>query len=321
MVGTVTRREWLCVPGFVAAGCRGARKKRVAVIPKSLAHIFWVSVEAGARQAASESGLEILWNGPPSESEYSRQIQIVDSMIARHVDGIALAAAERTALVAPVERAMAAGIPVTVFDSGLESENYTSYVATDNYAAGKMGGRVLGQLLQGSGQVAILMHAPGSQSTMDRERGCRDALAAEFPRVKVVAEQFGMADRSKSLAAAENILAAHPGLDGFFASTEPSSTGISLALKARGLAGKLKFVAFDWADWMIDDMKAGVIHAMVVQDPYKMGYETVKTLAIKLSGQTPPKRIDLPGIVVTLANLEAPEIHQLLHPGIKKTNG
>ncbi|MCC7155265.1 MAG: substrate-binding domain-containing protein [Bryobacterales bacterium] len=317
----MTRREWLCMSGAAAAGCRGARKKRVAVIPKSLAHIFWVSVEAGARKAADESGIEILWNGPPSESEYSRQIQIVDSMIARHVDGIALAAAERTALVAPVDRAMAAGIPVTVFDSGLESENYTSYVGTDNYAAGKMGGRVLGQLLQGSGRIAILMHAPGSQSTMDRERGCRDALAAEFPRIKVVAEQFGMADRSKSLAAAENILAAHPALDGFFASTEPSSTGISLALKARGLAGKLKFVAFDWADWMIDDMKAGVIHAMVVQDPFKMGYETVKTLAIKLSGQTPPKRIDLPGIVVTPANLEAPEIHQLLHPGIKKTNG
>lgn len=316
----MTRREWIALSASVAAaGCGGAGKKRIAVIPKSLAHIFWVSVEAGARKAAAESGIEVLWNGPASESEYSRQIQIVDSMIAQHVDGIALAAAERAALVAPVDRAMAAGIPVTIFDSGLETENYTSYVATDNYAAGQMGGRALGDLLKGKGRVALLLHAPGSQSTMDRERGCRDALKAGFPDVLIVAEQFGMADRSKSRAAAENILAAHPDLDGFFASTEPSSTGISLALKARGLAGKIRVVAFDWAEWMIDDMKAGVIHAMVVQDPYKMGYETVRTLAMKLAGQTPPRRIDLPGTVVTPANLETPAIHKLLHPDIGKT--
>lgn len=315
------RRCLATLAALGVASCGRSRKKRIAVIPKATSHLFWVSVEAGAKAAGKEFDVEILWNGAAAETDITRQIQILDSMVAQRVDGIAVAAAERKALTGPVDRAVAAGIPVTVFDSGLDSENYMSFVATNNYEAGKLGGRTLAGLLHGKGQVAVLMHAPGSLSTMDRERGFRDVIAAEFPGIKIVAEQFGMSDRAKSLAASENILAAHPGLDGFFASTEPSSTGVSLALKARGQAGKIRFVAFDFSDTMIDDLRAQVIDAMVVQDPFRMGFESVKTLVDKLAGQTPPKRIDLQGIVVTVADLDKPEIQQILKPGVKKYVG
>jgi ribose transport system substrate-binding protein len=153
---------------------------------------------------------------------------------------------------------------------------------------------------------------------MERERGFDGAMAKEFPDIRVVARQFGMSDRAKSVAAAENILTAHPDLDGIFASTEPSSSGASLALKARGLAGKVKFVAFDTSDAMIEDMKTGVIHATVVQDPFRIGYEAVRTLVDKLHGKIPPKRIDLGGTVVSLENLQTTEIQQLLRPDINK---
>ncbi len=300
------------------AGCRGSRKKVIAVIPKGTAHLFWVSVQAGALAAGRDLDVDVLWNGPNQENEYSRQIQIVDSMIARRVDGIALAAAERTALVQAVDRAAAAGIPVTIFDSGLDSENYMTFVATNNYEAGQLAARKLASLLGNRGKVAVVMHAPGSYSTMERERGFDDAMAKEFPDIRVVARQFGMSDRAKSVAAAENILTAHPDLDGIFASTEPSSSGASLALKARGLAGKVKFVAFDTSDAMIEDMKTGVIHATVVQDPFRIGYEAVRTLVDKLHGKIPPKRIDLGGTVVSLENLQTTEIQQLLRPNINK---
>jgi len=97
--------------------CGGGGKKTIAVVPKGTSALFWVSVHAGAAAAGDQLGVNIVWNGPAQETEYGRQIQIVDSMIARHVDGIALAAAERKALVPPIDRAVAAGIPVTVFDS------------------------------------------------------------------------------------------------------------------------------------------------------------------------------------------------------------
>ncbi|MBL8237000.1 MAG: substrate-binding domain-containing protein [Bryobacterales bacterium] len=300
------------------AGCQKSSKKVIAVVPKATSHLFWLSVQAGAVAAGEEYGVQIEWNGPASETEYPRQIQILDSFISRRVDGIALAASERKALVGAVDRAAAAGIPLTVFDSGLDSENYMSFLATNNYEGGQMAGRTLARLLNGNGKVAMIMHAPGSGSTMDRERGFEDVIKGEFPGITIVASQFGQSDRSKAMAATENILTAHPALDGIFASSEPSSVGASLALKSRSLGGKVKLVAFDSSDGMIEDLKAQVIAAMVVQDPYRMGHDAVKTIVDKLNGQTPPKRIDLSARVITKADLEKVEVQRLLFPSAKK---
>lgn len=303
---------------FAVAGCQKSSKKVIAVVPKATSHLFWLSVQAGALAAGEEYGVQIEWNGAAAETEYPRQIQIVDSFISRKVDGIALAPTERKALTGTVDRAAAAGIPVTIFDSGLDSENYMSFLATNNYEGGQMAGRSLARLLNGNGKVGMVMHAPGSGSTMERERGFEDVMKAEFPGIRIVAQQFGQSDRSKAMAATENILTAHPDLDGLFASSEPSSVGASLALKSRGLGGKVHLVAFDSSDGMVEDLKAGVIAAMVVQDPFRMGHDAVKTIVEKLNGQTPPKKIDLSARVVTKADLEKQEVQRLLFPNLKK---
>jgi ribose transport system substrate-binding protein len=285
----------ICVAVLVllTAGCGRGKERTIAVVPKGTSHVFWLQVEEGARAAGKEFHATILWSGPQQETEYARQIEIVDSMIARHVDGLAVAAADRQILNASLERAAAAKIPVTVFDSGVDSDKYMTFVATDNLAAGGLAARKLAELLGGKGTVAVMGHAPGSFSTMDRERGFTETLAKEFPGIRVVATQFSMADPAKGMAAAENILTAHPELSGMFASSEPSSVGVARAIRARGLAGKVKFVAFDSTEGLKADEKAGVIQALVVQDPYKIGYEAVRTLCVKLDGGEPPKRVDL----------------------------
>src|SRR5450631_2187766 len=303
---------------LVTGACNTSKKRRIAVVPKGTSHVFWLTVRAGAEAAGQKYGVDVIWNGPPLETEYDRQMQIVDSMLTQHVDGLAVAAAERKALNRSLDRAAEIGIPVTVFDSGVDSTNYMTFLATDNYEAGRMGARELARLVGGKGSVAMLMHAPGSASTMDRERGFDDVMKTEFPKIQVVARQFGMSDRSKAMGAAENILTAHPGLNGIFASSEPSSIGVALALKSRNLSGKVKFVAFDSSDTLIEDLKGGTIDAMVVQDPFKMGFEAVKTLVDKLNGATPPKRIDLPARVVYKADLDQPDVHALLYPDVKK---
>jgi ribose transport system substrate-binding protein len=310
-----TRRTFaLSAAGLLATACQQNTRRTIAVIPKGTSHLFWLAVQSGAVAAGREFNVEILWNGPAQETEYSRQIQILDSMVARRVDGIAVAAAERKALVGSIDRAAAAGIPVTVFDSGLDSENYLSYVATDNVEGGRLGARTLAELLGGKGTVAMIQHAPGSASTMDRETGFQEVIRKDFPGIQIVATQYGMSDRSKAMAAAENILTAHPNLNGIFGSSEPSSVGASLAVKGRGLAGKVKIVSFDSSDGLIEDLRGGAIQAMVVQDPFKMGFEAVKTLVDKLNGKTPPKRIDLQARVVKVDDLNKPEIRQLLNP-------
>lgn len=311
-------RFFFCAALLLLAGCRGAKQREIAVVPKGTSSVFWQTVQAGAIAGGEAFHATILWSGPAMETEYSRQIEIVDSMIARHVDGLAVAAADRKSLNNSLDRAAREKIPVTVFDSGVDSENFMSFLATDNYAAGQMAGRKLGELLGGKGKVAMVMHAPGSFSTMDRERGFTDALAKDYPGVSVVAQQFTGGDRAKALGVAENILAAHPEIVGIFASSEPCSIGAAKALKSRDLANKVKLVGFDSTETLIDDMKAGVIQALVVQDPFKMGYEAVRTLCDKLDGKTPAKRIDLSAVVVTAADLDKPEINALLFPDLKK---
>ena len=125
--GVRNRLAWVALACVIAlAGCNGSGKMVIAVIPKATSHLFWVSVKTGAEAAGKEFGVEIVWNGPAQETDYSRQIQILDSMVARHVDGIVIAATERKALVVSIDRAAAAGIPLTVFDSGVDTTNYVS---------------------------------------------------------------------------------------------------------------------------------------------------------------------------------------------------
>ena len=286
----------------------------IAVIPKATSHLFFVSVHAGVRAAEHDLGVETLWNGPEQETDYSRQIQITDAMIARGVDAIAISATDRDALIAPVERAIRAGIPVTVFDSGLNINDYVTFVATDNYGAGATAARKVAQLLHGKGEIAEIMQRPGGQSTSEREKGFDDTLAKEFPGIQIVQRQFGMGDPAKSRDAAENILTAHPKLDGIFASAEASSIGAIQAIKSRDLSGKIKLVGFDFSDAHRQAREQGVMDATVVQDTYHIGYEAVHSLVMKLNHQTPPKRIDLPGRVVTKNDLNNAELKRLLSP-------
>lgn len=294
--------------------CSGNRRKVVGVVPKATSHLFFVSIHKGVDEAAKEFGLDILWNGPQEETDHSRQIQIIDAMVAQRVDAIAISATDERAQAASARRAHAAGIPVTVFDSGMAFEDYVTFVATDNRAAGETAARLLAKLLHGRGSVAILKHKPGGKSTGDREVGFREVMAREFPQIRIVAEQYGMADRAKSLAAAENILTAHPELDGIFASAEANSIGAIQALKARGKNGKIRLVTFDTSDPHIEALNDGTIDVMLVQDSRRMGYEAVKSLARRLKGETPEKRMDLPVRQIRKEDLGRPEIEKLLHP-------
>jgi len=304
----------LLISVFILPSCQRRTKKLIGVVPKATSHLFFMSVHAGVRAAEHDFGVEVLWNGPREETEFSRQIEIVDSMVARHVDALAISATDHTALVAPVKRAMDAGIPVTIFDSGLDVDNFVTFVATDNYGAGVTAARKLADLIGGRGKVAELMHKPGGMSTGDRERGFEETMAKEFPSIQIVDRRYGMADRAKSRDAAENILTAHPELDGMFASAEANSLGAMQAIKARGLSGKIKLVTFDFSDEHVAALKDGTINVMLVQDPYRIGYEAVHSLVMKLNGETPPKQMDLKARVIVKEDLDKPDVQALLFP-------
>jgi len=297
-----------------APGCnRSSGGKRViAVIPKGVAHFFWQSVHAGADAAGKEFGVEVMWKGPAQETDYSGQINIVEDAINRRVDGIVLAPSHGDALVPIVERAQREGIPVTIFDSGISTETYLSYVATDNRQGGAVAAERLAEKLGGKGNVAILGVKAGSVSTDEREQGFQETIKQKYPGISIVAFQYGDADRAKSLDRATDILTGHADLNGMFASNESSTVGAVQAIKQKGLAGKVILGGFDSSPNLIDDLKSGAIDSLVIQDPYKMGYEGVKAIVDKLNGKTPQRHLDTGVKLLTKENLDTAEMQKLI---------
>ena len=298
------------------SGCARKTKREIGVVPMGRAHLFWQSVHAGARAAAREAGVDILWNGPPTEIDYNGQIQILDAMINRGVDAIAVAPIDRKAMVGVVERAVKQGIPVIIFDSGIETDLFVSRVATDNYGAGKMAADRMGKILGGKGKVVMVAVQPGAASSVAREKGFEDRLREAFPKIEIADKRFGMADYATSLKVAENMLTAHPEIDGLFASNETSSVGAVQALKGR--KSKVKMVGFDFSPPLIEDLKEGAIDSLVVQHPFKMGYESVMAAVDKLNGKPVDKIRDLAPRLVSLENLNDPDVQAQLNPELKK---
>lgn len=303
----------------LVTGCKHDSKRIIGVVPKGRAHLFWKSVQAGAMAAAKEEGVEISWNGPATETDFNGQLQIVEAMINRRVDAIALAPIDKKVMVSVVERAGRENIPVIIFDSGIDTENFVSQVATDNYQAGQMAADRMGLILEGKGKVFIVAVQPGAASTMAREQGFEERIKAKFPEIQIVDKRYGMADFAKSLQVAENMLTAHPEAQGLFASNESSAVGAAQALRAR--KSKVKMVGFDWSATLIEDLKTGVIDSLVVQHPFKMGYESVKAAMAKLGGKPVQKINNLAPRLITKDDLSKPDVQEQLNPDLKKYLG
>jgi len=293
----------------------------LAVIPKATMHVYWKSVLAGARQAEAElQGVRVLWQGPAREDDRADQIALVDTFIQKRVAGIVLAPLDDKALVAPVQRARAAGIPVVLIDSGLaDADAAVSFVATDNHRGGVMAGRHLADRLGRKGKVIVLRYLVGSASNVRREEGFLEEMG-RHPDIEVgSSDQHGGPTVETALATSEALLAKFgPGeVDGIFCPNEPMAWGMLRALDAAGRAGQVRLVAFDTSDRLLAAMTKGHVDALVLQDPVRMGYEGVKTLVAHLCGETVPQRIDTGVTLATPENRTKPEVARLLHPPLE----
>jgi ribose transport system substrate-binding protein len=160
---------------------------------------------------------------------------------------------------------------------------------------------------------------PGAASTMAREQGFEDRLKEKFPGIEMVDKRYGWADFAKSLTVAENMLTAHPEIDGMFASNESSAVGAAQAVKQR--KSKVKLVGFDWSPSLLDDLRAGIIDSLVVQNPFRMGEESVLAAVAKLKGQPVEKINNLAPRLILKEDLDKPDVQAQLNPDLKKWLG
>lgn len=334
-----TSRRWLSllIATGLAVGCgaetapgdaEGGRPLRIAVIPKGTTHDFWRTIHAGALQAVEElraegTAVEVIWNGPLREDDREQQIQVVEGFLSQGVDGIVLAPLDDRALVRPVEEAVRAGVPVTIIDSALRSEEIVSFVATDNGAGGRLAADRLAELLDGSGRVLMLRYLEGSASTYEREEGFLEQMRSNYPNVQIVtSDQYAGATRETAKRASENLLNRYGGqIDGVFTPNESATVGMLLALQDIGLAGNITFVGFDASETLVDALRAGQLQGLVVQAPMRMGYLGVRTMVDHLQGRTVDRRVDTGVGIVTPANIDAPEMQELLYPPVDRYLG
>ena len=155
-------------------------KYRIAVVPKGTVHIFWQTVHAGAMAAGADFNAEVLWKGTEDESQHSQQASIIEGFIVAGVDGIVVGPTQADAQVPAIERAVAKGIPVVIFDSGANTDKAVSFVATDNYKGGALAAKTLAELMGGKGNIAVVATMPGGASTTQRERGFLETMKNDY---------------------------------------------------------------------------------------------------------------------------------------------
>ena len=315
----------LAVAAFACGGGAPSKASKItiAVIPKGTTHEFWKSIHAGSVKAARELStptqeIEVIWKGPLREDDREQQIQVVEGFTSQGVQGIVLAPLDSRALVRPVEEAGKAGVPTVIIDSGLESEQIVSFVATDNLKGGMLAADRLGELLAGKGKVLLLRYQEGSASTEQREQGFLQEMKAKYPGIEVISsDQYAGPTRDTAKRASENLLNRYGGeLQGIFTVNESSTAGMLLALQDIEKAGKISFVGFDSSQPFIDAIRAGQLNGIVVQNPFKMGYLGVKTMVDHLAGKPVEKRVDTGVVIVTPENIDSPDVHELLSPPI-----
>jgi ribose transport system substrate-binding protein len=308
--------------GTGKGGSGGVNGITIAVIPKGTSHVFWQSIHAGAQKAATDLGVSIIWRGPLREDDRDAQVSEVEGFISRGISGICLAPLDETALVPPVQEALRQKVPVVIFDSGLKSNDYVSFVATDNTKGGQLGGQRLAESIGKKGKVILLRYAEGHDSTGKREEGFLEAMK-QYPGIDVVSSnQYGGADVEGAYKKAEALLSTFKkpdgslGIDGIFTPNESVSFALLRVLQDNGWAGKVKFVGFDASPNLVKGLRDGGLDGIVVQDPVRMGYTAVETMVKHLKGQPVEKWIDTGVRVATKDNMDTPEIKALIEPNL-----
>ena len=167
------------------------------------------------------------------------------------------------------------------------------------------------------GQVALITSIPGVGSLEERKKGFKEQLAAKYPGLKLVDEKYGDGKATSGLNIMTDLITANPDLRGVFASNLIMAQGAGQAIAENKAADKIKLVGFDNDDKLVGFLKDGTIVALVVQDPYRMGYDGIKTALAASKGESVPANVDTGANLITKENMNTPRNEQLLHPKVK----
>lgn len=285
----------------------------IPLISKGFQHQFWQAVKLGAEQAAEACGVTITFEGPESESQVDKQIEMLQTALDKNPDAIGFAALDSRAAIPLLERAQEEGIPVIAFDSGVDSDIPLTTAATDNVAAAALAADMMAELIGFEGEVAVIAHDQTSRTGIDRVTGFKERIEEAYPDIEIVDIQYGGGDHLRSTDLAKAIILAHPNLKGFFGANEGSAIGVLNAVVELGMEGKIVVIGYDSGLQQIEAVRSGVMAGAITQNPIGIGYRTVEAAVMALRGEELPEHIDTGFFYYTAENIDDEEIAALLY--------
>ena len=280
----------------VGAPSYAADKPTIPVIVKDTTSGYWQIVFAGARQAAKDLDVNVPELGAQSEADINGEITILENAVAEKPAAVVIAPTQFKALGKPIDEA-AKKVPIIGIDSAADSKAFTSFLTTDNEVGGRKAADGMAEAIKAKygkaeGEVALITHLPGVGSLEARNKGFKEELAEKYPDLKLVADKVSDGNATTGLNIMTDLITAMPKLRGVFADNLIQCQGASQAIAENKKGDTIKLVCFDADDKLIGYLKDGTITALLLQDPYRMGYDGVKTALAASKGEKVPANVD-----------------------------
>ena len=298
-----------------------ADKPTIPIIVKDTTSNFWQIVLAGARKAGQDLNVNVPELGAQSESDINGQISILENAVSGGPAAIVIAPTQFAALGKPIDEA-AKKVKIIGIDSAADSKAFASFLQTDNVQGGRVGADGLAAAIKAKygkaeGDVALITSLPGVGSLDQRAKGFKEEIEAKYPGLKLVADKVADGMATTGLNIMTDLITANPNLRGVFASNLIMAQGAGQAIAENKAADKIELIGFDSDDKLIALLKDGTIKGLVIQDPYRMGYEGVKTALAASKGEKVPATVDTGVNLITKENMDSPRSQELLNPKLK----
>lgn len=290
-----------------------SEKPYVAIVSKGFQHQFWQAVKQGAEQAAEEFDVTITFEGPETESQVDKQIEMLQAVLDKKPAALGFAALDSKAAIPLLTEADTKNIPIIAFDSGVESDLPLATASTDNTAASALAADKMAEAIGNKGKIALIVHDQVSVTGTGRRDGFKNQIESKYPDIEIVDIQYGGGDHLKSTDLAKTIMLAHPDLKGIFGSNEGSAIGVVNAVQELNKTGEIVVVGFDSGKQQIDAIKSGLMVGAVTQNPVGIGYETVKAAVAAMKGETVEKVIDTGFYWYDKDNIDSEEIKAAIY--------
>lgn len=310
----MTRRVLLGATAALAmmtSGVFAQDKMYIPMISKGFQHQFWQAVKAGADKAAAEFDVEVTFEGPETEAQVDKQIEMLTTALSKKPSAIGFAALDSQAAIPLLQQAKDAGIPIIAFDSGVDSDIPVATAATSNVAAAALAATKMAELIGGSGKVAVIAHDQTSRTGIDRTEGFVNEIKANHPDIEIVAVEVGGGDHLKSAEITKTLLAANPDLKGMFATNEGGAIGMVQGVQEA--SAKITIIGYDSGKAQKDAVRSGLMAGAITQNPVGIGYETVKAAVAAAKGEAVEANIDTGFYWYDASNIDAPEIAAVLY--------